>query len=358
MKNLKIIFVILICFCLTGCYNYRELNKLGITSAIGVSKKEQDICLSIEVLKTEKGNSETKKEPEYTIFESCGKTVQDALRKTINESSKRLYANHMLLLIIDEKLAKDGIKDIIDLFFRDPEARKQFLVLVSKTNVDELLSTDTTLESINAISIYNRLEANKEYLGNTVIATYSKLLSKYVNPNTEIAIPAIKKEDDKLLIDGTAIFKNDKLVGYLDDSESLYLNLILNNIDDTILTTDGKQPISIEINKSKTKLTNSENTIDINLNLEGNIAEMNKEVDLTDPTSIKDIEEIFEKSLKEKIESTISKVMHEYDTDIFGFKDYLYKKNINKELNCFDINVNVDITLRYKGNGAYKLNER
>lgn len=45
MKHLKyLIFVFAILMC-SGCYNYREINKLAITSAVGIDKGEMVLKL-------------------------------------------------------------------------------------------------------------------------------------------------------------------------------------------------------------------------------------------------------------------------------------------------------------------------
>ena len=82
MKYIKLILIIIILIPLTGCYNYRELNDLGITTAIGISKKNDEFNLVIEVLKTD-DKSEESKMPKYVLYESKGKTIQEAVRKAI-----------------------------------------------------------------------------------------------------------------------------------------------------------------------------------------------------------------------------------------------------------------------------------
>ena len=372
MKYLKLLLVIVILIPMTGCYNYRELNDLGITGAIGITKENDEYKLIIEVLKTEK-SGEKAEMPKFVIFESTGKTIQEAVRRSILESAKRLYANHLYILVIDENLAKEGINDIMDLFFRDPESRKQFYVLISKSDIHELLDTNSLLETVNSKSIVDRLESNDKYLNNIVPLTFSRLLSIYVNPNKEMVMPTIKLVDNKteqkdlpnkkIIIDNTAIFKNDKLVGYINNEESLYYNLILNDVKDSVLSVPYKDSyMTIEINNSDTKINVKNKNFKINIKLIGNIAEINSNVNLTDPNSINEIEKVYEKNIKDNILNLINKITNEYNTDIFGFKNLIYKKdyknfNKNLELKDYKYEISINVNLKYKGNGAYELNE-
>ena len=371
MKYLKLVLVIILLIPITGCYNYRELDDLGITTAIGVTKENNEYKLIIEVLRTE-GESDEATEPQYVLFETKGKTIQEALRNTILESSKRLYINHLSLLIIDETLAKEGIHDIMDLFFRDSESRKQFYVLVSKVPINELLNTKTLLTNINSKSIFERMKTNDDYLNNVVTITFSKLLTKYVNPNKELVIPSITLEENniteenekRIILSDTAIFKDDKLIGYLNNDETLYYNLIEDEVDDTVISIeDNDKYSSVEMNFNNTIIDVNNKDINIRIEMFGNIAEMNYDIDLTNPNSITYLEKLYENYLNIEISKIIHKVINEYDTDIFGFKDLIYKndfKNFNTNIKLKDLNIIVDtkISIKSKGNGVYKLNER
>ena len=129
MKYIKILIITLFIILITGCYNYRELNDLGITTAVGISKDGDNYNLVIEVLKTETSSNEENK-IETILYESSGKTIQEALRRAILKSPKRLYANHLYMILIDEELASDGIASIMDLFIRVVDSLKQFHVLL------------------------------------------------------------------------------------------------------------------------------------------------------------------------------------------------------------------------------------
>lgn len=360
MKKIKILLII-INLLLTGCYNYRELNDLGITTAIGIERKNDEFTLYTEVLNTTK-NDEKDNTAKFAIFESHGKTIQEALRNTILSSSKRLYANHMQILIIDEETAKNGIGDIIDLFFRDPESRKQFYVFISKTNIKDIFNIETPLDKVNSNSIFERVKANNNYLGNSLSITFSDMISKYVNPYIEITLPTLMIKDSNILISDTAIFKDDQLKGYISNDETILFNLITNNINDTILTAlDNNKYISIEINNSETKYK-VKDEINIDISLSGNIAEVDSSLNLTNPNSIKYIEKLFEKDLSTRISNFIEKTKS-YNIDILGLKDLIYKKNnknFSDNINIKNIKINntINVKLKYKGNGAYELNEK
>lgn len=381
----KILLLCLLCFIVTGCSNYRELNELGITSAIGIEKKEDKFNLTIQVLDTNQSGDSKDNTPKFVIYNTEGNTIQEALRNIVNESSKRLYINHMQILLIDEKLANNGIEDVIDFFLRDPESRKQFLVLISKNDIKEVLSTETLLEQINGKSIKERTKTNLKYLGSVSAITCGEMIADYINPNKEIVLPSIElieyesKEEEsssgeektdivpkkRLFLSNNAVFKGSKLITYLDSTDSIYYNLIEGNINDTIITDekDGKYT-SIEIIDTKVDTKVKENNIDIKIKLNGSINDINYNVDLTKNSTIKEIEETFKNKLNSEIKDSISNIIDKYDSDIYGFKELIYKydtkyfNDTNIELNKLNIKINTELTILYKGNGVDNIDEK
>ena len=77
--------------------------------------------------------------------------MQEAFRRVIEESPKKLYGSHMNILIIDESVANQNLPDILDFFARDPEVRNEFYVLIGKSNY--ILSVTTPLENISSKNI-------------------------------------------------------------------------------------------------------------------------------------------------------------------------------------------------------------
>ncbi|UZN00802.1 Ger(x)C family spore germination C-terminal domain-containing protein [Lysinibacillus sp. MHQ-1] len=86
---------------------------------------------------------------------------------------------------------------------------------------------------------------------------------------------------------GLAIFKEDKLLGYLDEYDSKSLNYLNNKIKSTIeiISCPSKGELSNEITQSKTKtkgvIIDGKPTINISMYVVQNVAEVNCDIDLT-----------------------------------------------------------------------------
>ena len=181
MNKLKYILIILcVCFFTGGCYNYRELNQLAIISAIGIDKKEDKLLLTIQVINTTKEGttSSSTPDPKFTIYEEEGETIQEALRKMILISSKRIYAEHLAVIVIGEEVAKESLNDTLDFFFRDSELRKRFQIILAKENTaNNILKIVTPMENLNAKNMIDTIITNEEYLGVASETTFEDLIT-------------------------------------------------------------------------------------------------------------------------------------------------------------------------------------
>lgn len=385
MKKIKFLMLLLPIFLFTGCFNYRELNEIAIASAIGLDKTGDGYVVTIQVMNTKKA-SETgtsNEQLKFITFTTSGVTLQDAIRKSILDSSRRIYPNHVQTLIIGEDLAKNGISDVLDMFFRGVEFRKQTPVLIAKNSTaEEVLNVVTPLESLNSKNIRDGLSVDSKYLGIGDNISFEDLVGTFLDSNKEIILPSVsingtKSEGEKIenietadpsvrLIESSlAVFKDDHLVGFLDNKQSIDLNFVRNKINNTILTYEcgDNKYLSSEIMSNKTSIEFSESPLKAHIKINGilNINEITCDIDLEDPVVIDEIEADLEEELKNDVYNTIKYIIEEYNSDVFGFRDFLYKNKTKyyKEIKDdwydsifpnMDIDVDVNFNLTGKGN--------
>ena len=301
MKKILIIIPFILTL-LTGCYNYEELNNLAIVSAISISlNKNNQYEVIVQVVNPKKEqDSSSSNEPDFITFESTGSTLHESFRKLTKKSLKRIYGNQMQVVIIDESIAKNNLKDILDFLIREPEIRNEVYILIGKDK--NILKILTPLNNISSQNIKESIENDTKRLGCSKIITLSDLIKDYKNPNIELTIPSIKisgnsndgkeeknleqsQTDTSIELDGIAVFKDNKLKGYLTDDESLTYNFITNKIKNTLIKlnyNNNNEYIITETLSSKTKLipNNKNNTITINIKGTSAITELNKKIDI------------------------------------------------------------------------------
>ena len=385
MKIKKIILVLSI-FILTGCYDNKELNDIAILTATEINKIDNNFIINAQVVNPQAPDKSSNIEAPFIIYTGTGKTIQEAYRQIKLSSSRYLYPEHLQIVIINENVAKEDITQILDFYLRDPSIRTEFNVLIGKD--ENILSTTTPIDQISSSSILKTLETNNRFQGVTNLTTLNELTIMSLNPNTEIILPSIKidninEDSDKTentdstkvnsmyKLSGLAIFKNNKLLDYLTDNESISYNIIKNHISSSIITYECEKDkyLSAEIISSKSKITTKDKIINIDINIKATINESACNLKLNNNKNIKLLENNLSTYLKNNISKDINNIRSKYNSDVFGFLDEIYKHDYKTYLKVKDnwyngiyqktpINVNTKIDIISKGNIMESNNEK
>ena len=371
-KYILILLIISSILLLSGCWNYREIERLAIVSGLAVDKDENsgEYLLTTEIVDVKETMGKTTLTSKK--IDSKGKTILDAIRNMIKISGKKLYLSHAKVFVISQDVAKENIVPIIDWISRDHETRIDIDLLISKEKTaKELLSQQSVTTDIRALEMNFMLDANKSLAKSPKVGTYefiNTLESEGISPT----LPAIgittseNKETSEL--SGTAIFKKEKLVGFLDEEESKYLLFIRDKIKGGLLSinmseNNPKDKVTLEIFKNKTKIKpvySGENiSINISIKTEVTIEENDTSINNIDEKGRAKLKNESEKFLEKQIGDLIKKVQNEFDSDIFGFgakikaeMPHLWKvikddwDDIFKDL---DVVVNAQIDIRNSG---------
>ena len=104
---------------LAGCWNYKEIDKFSIVAGIAIDRDPAngDFILYIEIIESSQVSKE--KSHESKIVEIRGKTIFDAVRSSINVSGQRMFWSHAQIIIVSEAVARQGILNVVDWFYRD-----------------------------------------------------------------------------------------------------------------------------------------------------------------------------------------------------------------------------------------------
>ena len=193
----KIVLILFILF-LSGGYNYKELNKIGIVSSISIDKKDNIYNIGAQVLNVK--NKEDTSSSKVIVYREKGKTIEEALRKMTTKSNKKLYGGHLGKLVISEDVAKDSIINVIDLFQRLPEIKDEFTITVSK-NIEafDVIKIMTSPESIPADYVTGEIETADIESALTYSSKLDEFVSFYLKDYIDpvISVIEVKNYDKK-----------------------------------------------------------------------------------------------------------------------------------------------------------------
>lgn len=317
---------------LCGCWNYQDIEKLMLVTGFAIDKNEKGdkYLVTVEVVDFEMAGTQAKQVSKFV--ESEGDTVFDAVRNIIDIIGKKMYWAHANVVIISQDIAREGIIPVIDLIIRDTEIREELYVTISKEKTaKEILKQEMLLLQTSANYIENMLTNQKGVAHAHAVKAY-ELVGRLEAEGGSITMPVLHLIDNSgkktAELDGTAIFKSDKLVGFLNTTETKYFLFIIDNLDRGLITLKEEPAsqmdnITLEIYKSKTKVkpefTDKSLTMNIQIKTDVAIGEIEIPENFTKKEKTEKLKKDAEKKVKSSVEDLIKKVQNDFDTDIFGF---------------------------------------
>jgi spore germination protein KC len=232
MIKKRIIFLLLVVlklFIFSGCWDLREINEIGLVTAVGIDKgtgpNRYAVTVQIANPSTE-GSSDSggKAKSEMWIGTEEGSSLFDAARKLSSVSSRRVMWAHNNVVIIGESLAREGIIPVIDYFSHNPELRMKSAIAIANGDAKGYIAAKAGMESPSGVS-FILLESYRGLLAESVeshlLQVSASLKNIYSNPLiTAIELKKYPKqpgESDKsgesseiVKLSGAAVFKRDK----------------------------------------------------------------------------------------------------------------------------------------------------
>lgn len=345
MKKIK--YIILLLPLLSGCYNYRELNELGITTAVSIDYKDNNFILISEVINPIKQQdvSASNNSP-FVNFTSVAPSIQEAFRNTVLESPRQLYLSQLEIILVSEEIINNHLEEFLEFFSREPETRTEIKVIIAKTNESTKgITIQSLLTNFSSSNILESLEVQNKLLGLTQEVTINELLNMYLDPNLEIVLPSMilygssdigdEKENittsiPKTLVKvgTTSVIKDGKILGYLSEEESKTVNLINGNLTKTILKItyeDGYVVFEPNRIKTKQKLDIKDNKITIEISGFSKIKEFHTNKNIKNMKTVEELNKYFNKEIENMIKDNFNKIREKYNTDMFGFQELYYR---------------------------------
>lgn len=382
---LCLIFLFMISFS-TGCWSSRELDKLSIVQAIGIDQGENgQIRLTAEILIPSKikspgasgGGSSGGKV--VWVLKSTGETVFDALRNATFESDRKLYLSFNKIIVIGEEAAKEGIAPFLDFFARDHEIRGLAYIFIARGKVEDIMEASTDQEAVTS-KVMENLAENTSVTSKAVKVHFyelqSTLASKTSDPFlTGIEIIKQQKNDQEkklLRLNDTAIFDQDRLIGWFNGKETRGLLWVLGEVKSGIIVVPSPgqetEKVSIEIlnasSEIKPEIINGKLVITVKIKENASIGEqMSANANADQPEIFRELEKRQAAAIKEEINAALEKGQKEWGVDIFKFGEEVHRKfpkewqelkeNWDEEIKNIEVHVEVEAKLRMFGKSTF-----
>ncbi|KXZ40670.1 spore germination protein KC [Alkalithermobacter thermoalcaliphilus JW-YL-7 = DSM 7308] len=374
-KILTVITIISMSIGLTGCWNNHPLKEKAIVVAVGLDKAEDELIEA--TIQLARPNLLQPDQPTVQnavkVVSSKGETIFEAVRNALLSINEKPYYGHNQIIIISEKIAKDGIQQYLDFFARDHEPGLKSYVLISKgISAKDVLHAKSMFESIPALYIKDIIE-NYKYVGKIKAMNLGEIIKELNYPENSPSIGVIQPQVEEakfiehMKIGGAAVFKEDKLYGYLNEIETRSLLFVKDDIGSGIIQMKNplqeRHKVALEIIRAKTnkdvELKGDSYKFIIDIKMDVNLAEQHGRGDLTSEQAIKMLEIEAQRVIKDQIREMLSKIQKEYQSDVVGFYKTLRRKypDIAKEyidyweeeFSHVETDINVKVNVRRTG---------
>lgn len=361
----KIIILLTLTLALTGCFSYRDVNRVVFVMSVGIDVDEHDNpVLYVEAFHGFRAPQASEGQESRLIFTGSGKTVFEAIRHINRSSAFKLNYTQNKAVIFSEKAAELGLDKFLDVLFRDQELLTRQFIYVSKVDIEELMDIKMQEEEFLGIFLFDLAE-------NMPILTkrpYMRIDDFYINRKlgskinvlftiSKLGNPFIDRIDLSTLV----IMNEDKMISELNHDETFIYSIIDDNLQSGYITIPNPQVpdmlITLEILKSNTKTSvkyNDSGNIDITkeVNMRATIAEVQGTFTLSSSKERHILQENAEKKIKMDSMALYEKY-REDDIDIYNLKrdiDIKYPNaNIDEDTLFDSINFNVNVSVFIEG---------
>nr|WP_289037561.1 Ger(x)C family spore germination protein [uncultured Allobacillus sp.] len=336
--KIKKLFIIISTFMLlTGCAQERVLEQLGIITAIGLDKGEEkrEVFGSFITYKFSQQLSNVNS-PIY----SSGRTARDAYNRAFSKTAKELVTGQLRAVLYGPELAKEGIWPHLNGLQRNQFVTDLLYITVTDMKAKEVLNAQIFEEAPNVgVYIYRLLDQviGKEQI---VDSSLHEFIKNYTKIGVDPITPVLSKKDDRVIVTGLGLFQDDRLMDTVDLIETFYVRLILDEFKSGELQVElptenyrqfmedfepSPEEESFEItvqqvrSSSAIKVKEPETyRFSLDINFEGEIRELTKEIDLENNEVIRMLEKDLSKRIEENVKNLLEKTQ-ELNVDSFGF---------------------------------------
>lgn len=342
---------------LSGCWDIRYLDKLGIVVALGVDDDptgKHKLLVTAQFVLTQNVASGTKqgaKGMPVTIYTESGDTMFEAIRKMTEKTSRRLFFSHTQIFIIGEAIAREGIYPLLDLIERNPDIRTDINVGIARdVTAKQLLQTSSQMEPISALQLLDMIDTNEQAYGTNYKITVQELIRVAGSGKRQAVLPSFRlignrevsnksSNTDSIpaqsypVLSTMAVFRDGKLLDYLQTKESRGLAWMQNKIKSTFVkmpcpTSEGDLVVEIRNASSKYKVTLDSKgmpEVAVEMRMTGGIREiMCPKLNVLEEDTLNEIGQLTSTAVKEEVEAAIHKSQKLLKTDVLHWGKEVY----------------------------------
>ncbi|MBY6036766.1 Ger(x)C family spore germination protein [Fictibacillus nanhaiensis] len=359
IRRKTLILLIFIALLLNGCVPKQIVDEVQLIHAVGFDELP-DTNIKGTIM--------------YPIFNQDGTIEAETLsavshtsryiRSKLNtKSPKTLTTGQLRIVLFNDKFAKNGILEIVNSLYRDPNVGNRLYMAVVNGSTHELLTNKLTADPLPSMYLTDLIEQNikSENLPKTNLHVF---LYSYYGEGLDPFLPLVRSGNNNLQLEGIALFRGDKYVGQLDHRESFAFKVLVDGSKTghyEVQLKKGKQTGHAVVRNIKgttsykVKKVNGVPEFTVKMKILGEIHEYPPWLNLEQKSDIDLIEKTFTKKVKREAETIIQK-FQKLQIDPLGFGDQVRRREKGWDYKKFKtqypdmkVNVSTDVEIVESG---------
>lgn len=334
---------------LSGCWSAREIDTLAFIMAVGLDRAdEKELIVSYRIAdpsslaggqsgaESGQGGAVTAGETTFNVSVKA-ETAAEAMERLRTQLPRLPFLSHVQGIIVGESLAREGVSEILDYFERDEDLRRSVHLFITKDvdAADIFREARPRLRTPSGLG-FSEVIAQVAEVGVVPVARFGDLLEAMANPRRDAFAPAISllpadatagARADQVALVGTAIFRDDRMVGFLDRTESPVLQLLIGGIRQAIFDVGGEVEADVRVRPAGTRLrlVDPDNLrFSVHLRVRGDLRQLHTIGVYEGSELTEKLARELETELKEQIDRLIAK-LQTLQSDVLSFGEVVYR---------------------------------
>lgn len=336
----------------TGCWNRLEPEERILVIAMGFDRAEKsgDIKIVTRIVNPQgltgqdSGGGQGNKNP-ILVLAADGETPYKALKTLDSISNRTIDFSHTGFILFSEEIAREGTANIFDFLSREERTRLIVDLAVADGDLQKMMEVTFTIQELGGKNFIRLLETCGKVRSTVQEKSLREVLNRFSQPGWEVVLPRLLlmedeegkiSEESPVKAGGMAVFKKDRMVGWLNEQETKGMLWVLNEMDSTAYVLEAPpepgEKVTVEIIQSnaelKARVDGEEVFITVFIKADGRIQEtttFSKEWLTTESRYTESLERRLAQAVRNDVETALKKAQKELKSDVFGFGNLIYR---------------------------------
>lgn len=237
--------------------------------------------------------------------------------------------SHARLLVIGADYAREGVGPALDFWSRHREPRLRTHIAITPGRALDLIQAEPELEPQlgEAVREILSLRLQTEVTVRDFVEALRRAGEQPVAPRLERVASSPGEPQREVQVTGSAIFRNDRLIGWLNDAETRGLLWLRNEIQTGVITVTlpGGGKVTMQMVRGRTRvhtrMDGSRLRLAVEIDTEDDIFEATEPIDLGKGETAQVLAGLAEEAMRARIVPVLAKVQQEFRVDVLRFAD-------------------------------------